>query len=220
MIRVLILTAATILLIVSGLVHGIWTQRWGVPVEFTAAAARIQEFPLDIGDWKGRPIELDADAIARAEAAGYVARVFRHPAKGEVRMLLICGRPGPISLHTPDVCFPGSGLSLDAEPDRVNVAPKDAAAAQFNVARFRGSGPGRQLLRVFWSYTEGSGWKVPENPRVAFGRAGIVFKLYLMRDMEKADENVKGDPARDLLRVLLPELDKYISPASRESSAR
>src|SRR5262245_25371792 len=115
--RALILSAGAVLLVLSGLVHGIWTQRWGAPVELTAAAARLQEFPLDVGDWKGQPLELDADAMAKAEAAGYVARIFRHPTKGEVRMLLLCGRPGPVSLHTPDVCFPGAGLAFDAEPE-------------------------------------------------------------------------------------------------------
>jgi hypothetical protein len=203
------------LLVLSGLVHGLWTQRWGAPVEFTAAAARLQEFPLEVGEWKGRPIELDPEEMAKAEAAGYIGRVFRHHTKGEVRMILICGRPGPVSLHTPDVCFPGSGLSQDSEPDRANVALKDAPASQFIVARFRGSGPARRLVRAFWSFNDGEGWKVPDSPRVAFARAGILYKLYIVRDMEKVDENVKDDPARDLLRVLLPELDKYLSPASR-----
>jgi hypothetical protein len=110
-------------------------------------------------------------------------------------------------------------LSQDAEPDRVNVAPKDAAAAQFIVARFRGARPARQLVRAFWSFNDGDGWRVPDNPRVAFARAGILYKLYIVRDMEKAEENVKDDPARDLLRVLLPELDKYLSPASRAASS-
>jgi hypothetical protein len=219
MIRILIFVAGAMMLVLSGLVHGLWTQRWGTPVEFSAAAARLQEFPLDVGDWEGGPIELDAEVMARAEAAGYVWRVFRHRTKGEVNMLLICGRPGPISVHTPEVCFPGSGLSLNAEPDRWTLKFKNAADAQFLVARFHKSGPARQWLRVFWSFTDGNGWQAPNNPRVTFARAGILYKLYLMRDMMKVDESVKDDPANELLRVLLPELDKYLSPSSRAASS-
>jgi hypothetical protein len=207
------------MLVLSGLVHGLWMQRWGAPVEFTAAAARLQEFPLDVGEWKGRPIELDADAMAKTEAAGYVARVLRHHTKGEIHMILICGRPGPIALHTPDVCFPGSGFAWDPKPDRLDLVTKEGMDAHFLAERFRKSGPPPQSLRVFWSFTNGNGWKVPDNPRVAFGNSGILYKLYLMRDMEKPDENVKDDPTRDLLRVLLPELDKYLSPASRAASS-
>src|SRR5262249_16143488 len=218
MIRVLTLTAAAMLLILSGLVHGLWTQRWGAPVEFTAAAARLEDFPISLGEWKGRSLESDPDEMAKAEAAGYVARVFRHHTKGEVRMILICGRPGPISLHTPEVCFPGSGFSMDAEPERCKVSLKNADDPNFLVGQFRSSGPVRRLVRAFWSFSDGGGWKVPDNPRVAFGRANILYKLYLVRDMEKPDENLKNDPARDLIRVLLPELDKYLSPASHAAT--
>src|SRR5262249_13466637 len=128
-------------------------------------------------------------------------------------------RPGPISLHTPDVCFPGSGLSSDGTPERITVDRKNAAEAQFLAARFRGQRGGNKLMRVFWSFTNGTGWQVPDNPRVTFARAGVLYKLYLMREMEKAEEKVKDDPARDLLRVLLPELDKCLSPASLAASS-
>src|SRR5262249_51864865 len=159
---------------------------------------RLQDLPLNVGDWKGRPLQLDPDAMAKTEAAGYVARVYHHNAKGDAHLLLLCGRPGPISLHTPDPCFPRSGLSTDRAPERIAVDPKKAAEAQFLAARFRGQGAGRKLVRVFWSFTDGSGWQVPDNPRVTFGRASVLYKLYLMRDLEKADEKVKDDPARDL----------------------
>jgi hypothetical protein len=117
------------------------------------------------------------------------------------------------------VCFPGSGLALVAEPERCKISLKGADDAHFLVGQFRNSGPVRRLLRNFWSFNDGDGWKVPDNARVAFARAGILYKLYIVRDMEKADENVKDDPARDLLRVLLPELNKYLSPASRAASS-
>src|SRR5262249_52111471 len=153
----------------------------------------------------------DAEIMAKAEAAGYVGRVFQHRVKGEIRMILICGRPGPVSLHTPDVCFPGAGLSLDAEPERAKVALKDTSDAQFMAARLRGSGPARQMIKVHWSFTDGSGWKAPDNPRVAFGRADILYKLYIVRELEKPDESVKHDPALDFLQALLPKMKNYLS---------
>jgi hypothetical protein len=219
MMRALILAAGALLLVISGLVQGVWSQRWGAPVEFTEATARLQELPLDVGEWKGRTLELDADAMAKTEAAGYLARVYQHRTKGEVRIILLCGRPGPVSLHTPEVCFPSSGLLMTAEPERCNVAPKTGRDAQFLAGRFRRSAETSQSLRVFWSFRDENGWRVPDNPRVALARAGILYKLYLMRDMEKADQNVKDDPTRDFLRVFLPQLDKYLSPASSAASS-
>jgi hypothetical protein len=214
MTRALTLTAAALLLILSGLVHGLWTQRWGASAEFATAAARLRGFPTNLGKWAGRPLELDPVLMTQAEAAGYVARVFRHHTKGEVRMILICGRPGPISVHTPEVCFPGSGMAMEAKPAHHIFSSRDTDHADFLVGQFRNSGPVRRFVRAFWSFNDGSGWKTPGEPRVAFGRARILYKLYLVRDLEKPDESLKDDPARDLMRVLLPELAQCLSPAS------
>ena len=52
-----------------------------------------------------------------------------------VGVLLLCGRPGPVSVHTPDLCFPGAGFQEAGEPTRCPIpgSPGD----RFWVRHFR-----------------------------------------------------------------------------------
>ena len=45
--------AAAAALVVVGLVHGYWTDRWTTSADTAAAAARLQDIPLNVGDWIG-----------------------------------------------------------------------------------------------------------------------------------------------------------------------
>jgi hypothetical protein len=46
--------AALALTLVTGLVYGRWTQRWDAPPSLKAAAARVNELPRELGEWKRR----------------------------------------------------------------------------------------------------------------------------------------------------------------------
>ena len=62
--------------------------------------------------------------MARAGIKGCVYRRYRNPRTGEsVSVLLVCGRGGPISVHTPDVCYAGAGYRPTArsEPKEVDL---------------------------------------------------------------------------------------------------
>ena len=49
--RMLPILTAGMAVIVCGIVHGFWTDRWQKPVETTEAAARLEQIPTEIGDW-------------------------------------------------------------------------------------------------------------------------------------------------------------------------
>ena len=47
---------------------------------------------------------------------GYLLRTYTHRISGETfQVLLVCGKPGPTSLHPPDVCYQGAGYGTDAQ---------------------------------------------------------------------------------------------------------
>src|SRR5207248_10835164 len=93
----------------AGLVHGLWSDRWGDNRDLEAAAARLRQVPRRVGEWQGHDKAIEADRVARAEAVGYLHRTYAGPGGQAVSVVLLCGRFGPLSVHTPDVCYGGGG---------------------------------------------------------------------------------------------------------------
>src|SRR5271166_4609871 len=90
---------ASVALVASGLVHGYWTDRWRPSPDVTAAAGRLDSLGLDLGNWKGEVIEVKPGQ-AGAGVAGSIQRRYQHRRTGAtVVVALVCGRPGPVSIH-------------------------------------------------------------------------------------------------------------------------
>ena len=96
----------------SGAAAGLCTGRWGSSRTVQSAVARLDHVPLSLGtDWDVQEgTKLSEREIAVAEIDGYLARRYFHRRTGTfVSVMLLCGRPGPLSVHTPEVCYAGSG---------------------------------------------------------------------------------------------------------------
>ena len=211
MTRLLPLLAAACLLIAAGVIHGLRTDRWGADANLGAAAARLDGVPLKVGEWEGRPFDIDARQLAVAEAAGHLSRSYVHRRMGaEVTVVVLCGRPGPISLHSPEVCYAGAGFGLSGEPETCSVPGENAPAAQLFKARFVKDGPAPETLNVFWAWKADGAWAATSNARLAFARSTVLYKLYVIRRLGRPDENPAQEPCLDFLRAFLPELDRRV----------
>src|SRR5215210_7531380 len=108
MLRMFPAVLAIVTVLASGVVHGLWTDRWGMAEEPMAAAARLDQLPLDLGDWQGQPLDFEPSQLG--PVAGYLYRRYVNQRNGaSVSVSLLCGRPGPVAIHTPDVCYVASG---------------------------------------------------------------------------------------------------------------
>jgi hypothetical protein len=212
-VREILSTAAVVVVVViSGLVHGSWTNRWEKSQALAEAVASLQHMPRRLGDWRGEELEMDARQFQRAGVDGYKAMGYVDPFDGStITTLLLVGRPGPVSVHTPGVCYGGAGYEMLGAPTRYEVAPSGGGPpAEFWVARFRKEGLGeRHQLRIFWAWRPwGGAWQAADNPRLAFGRVPALCKLYVVREMTSPDEPLEDDPALGLIRLLLACLGK------------
>src|SRR5947209_1965401 len=107
----------------TGTVHGVWANRWSSPEALQRATARMAEVPMTLGDWDGQAGELDARQLAVADVSGHLLRRYVNRRNGAVvTVLLLCGRPGPVSVHRPEVCYGGAGYEL-AAPRAKHPAP-------------------------------------------------------------------------------------------------
>ena len=114
---------AICIIVATGTVHGFKFDRWGVSRELEAARSRVDRVPMTIGSWKGGPSNFDRRAMLAVGLEGFISRGYKNDATGKsVSLLLMCGRPGPVSVHTPEICYPGAGFELiQTHPSEVRV---------------------------------------------------------------------------------------------------
>lgn len=214
MLRTLPVLIAVPILIAAGYVHGRWTDRWTPSRAVEAAVAKLSGVPTTVGGWTGRDAELDPKAIAVAGIDGYVMRRYDDPRTGaSVSILLVCGRPGPIAAHTPEVCYGGAGYESSGEPATRAVPFEGAAApAEFFTAVFaKPKAADAPSLRILWSWNGAGAWETSDNPRLAFARNPALYKLYIVREMATPAERSGDDPAVEFAKLLLSELKKALS---------
>lgn len=217
MLRILPIVSAFVLLAASGVSHRLWTGSWTVSDEPGLSAARLAEVPATIGDWAGADQVVDARQLARAEAAGYLSRRYIQRRTGaEVSVFIICGRPGPVAVHTPDICYAGIGFQIVGKPEPYQVeGDGDTPSASFFRGNFEKADPATTArLRIYWAWKAGPGWKAATHPRLTFGGLPALYKLYLVYRPVPGAELPEHDPCQDFMHDLLPELEKVLSPAS------
>jgi hypothetical protein len=205
---------ALVAVIAAGVVHGVWTDRWGAPVEPSVMAGRLSQVPLVLGEWVGQDLDLDWDQLGPVTGSLYRRYVNQRTAS-TVTVFLVCGRPGPVAIHSPDVCYRAGGYELLAL-EKYSL-PSATASGEFFTSLLRRTRASEQhQLRIFWSWYAGGSWSVPHNPRLAFARHGALCKLYLLHEIggtgigETGETPVPADPCVELMSRLLPELQKSV----------
>lgn len=214
MTRVVLLTIAVAAILVDGYVFGRWTDRWGNSEAVERAVASLDRVPLMLGDWQGQSMELGAEQAQRAGYAGYWLRRYQRRTDGAVvNVMLACGRAGPLSVHTPEVCYAGAGYTqTDAPAKYTPPSDGDRAEAEF----WKGTFVKRDALipvnlRLLWTWRAGNRWQAPGNPRMALAGQPVVYKMYITREMTGVDERQDDAICAEFVQVLLPELDRYLS---------
>jgi hypothetical protein len=212
MLRVLPLMTAFASVLGFGVLHGLWTDRWKLSNEPERSAARVQDVSLTLGEWEGRSEGLDERTLTVAEIVGYINRQYVNRRTGDtIGVLLVCVRPGPIAVHTPDVCFRGLGYDFSSAPDRYRLETEGVPVAEFNRAKMHKMNvAGAPPLRVYWTWSAMGTWNAPTHPRLSFARYPALYKLYVLRQMPRADEPDADDPCLGFLKLLLPELQRAL----------
>src|SRR5262249_50823727 len=110
MLRTITLGTAVALVLLSGAVAGVWTNRWGWSMTTKEGAERLKQVSGEVEGWDSSEVPLSEGEREVGEIEGYLGRRYGHRRTGAVvTVLVLCGRPGPISVHAPDVCYTNSG---------------------------------------------------------------------------------------------------------------
>ena len=209
MTRVLTALVASALILACGVVHGFWSDRWQPPVETAAAAARMDALPMEVGDWVGSVVEVKNPQAGGV--AGAIERHYENRRTGDaVSVFLVCGRPGPVSIHTPEACYAANGFVVGAKS---RAAARDKGGDFWSADAVKTKAAEETRLRIYWGWNDGNGWTAPDDARwtfVAYRRSPVLFKLYVLRDLGGPAPASKDEPCQAFLRAMLPELDRTL----------
>jgi hypothetical protein len=178
---ILLLSALVALTVGSAWHHGRMTHRWIVPDEMRAAGQRMDAFPAQFGDWKlSLNQELAEGIVKEFQCESYYSRSYVNQVTGEeVNVLLFLGPPGPLVRHPPEICYSGRNI-LIGEPEKIDLQTSDGCKHQLKLLHYSSSGAIRPRFSVFTGYNFGTGWCVPEIPRVALGGEPVLYKIQVL----------------------------------------
>jgi hypothetical protein len=215
-------------ILASGVVHGLWSGRFGPPADLEAAAARLKNVPLVIGDWSGTEQTMNASQLKAAEAVGYISRHYEKVGTGaspEERVALdvtvLCGPTGPMAVHPPTVCFTATGLKQTTSTERMQVVETGTARRHelFDTLFGKDTAGESLRLRTLWSWTGTGLWQAPDSPRFTFAPQPYLYKIYVTRRLEPfaegdvaPDGESEHDPREEFLEQFLPELNRALFP--------
>lgn len=167
--------------ITTGAVCGRVSQRWGPVPDLVAAADHLNTMPAVIGSWRlVKEDKLTDHVIQTLQCAGYVNRTYRNQANGdEVTLAIIVGPTGPISVHTPEICYSSQAYSIEEPREPRKVESGIGKASTFWCTRFRSTNATAEELCVYYAWGTGEDWQASESPRFEFAGNKMLFKLQM-----------------------------------------
>lgn len=146
----------------------------------------VQETPVKFGNWTGTDNPQANEAITKESGAlAQISRVYENPFFGEsINLYFIAGISFRVAMHSPVVCYPGSGFEQQGEVQTFDfdyiytdsqTGKKYARKATFFTVVFKKESHSE---RVFWAWNDGSGWIAPQFARLHYGGHIPLCKCY------------------------------------------
>src|SRR5262245_25254287 len=194
------------------------------------AQAKLLDYdPKKFGDWTSDDTEITQEVRRTAGATGAISRTYRNSRTGDqVSLWLIVGHARPVSAHTPNVCYAGSGFVQRAPENSLHpfAFPGQPEEPFWTNTFVKEDTTGRQLVRVFWSWynpldeeaQQGKvHWQAAKNARWQFGNTRALYKMYFTSVMRDPKETTEESPCSRFARDFLPIVDKALAQVDGKS---
>ena len=208
-----------LLTILSGVLHGHLRNRWGTPSKMLTAAERLRSIPAEFNGWKLQESEaLSTDAVSMLECHGYINRVYVHEATGDVVLAtLLMGPAGPLSVHTPEICYSSRSFELQSPRELVRVPHPIGSGvgdAAFWGLTMRSRDLEARTLRIYYGWSDGARWVAPEQPRFTLAARPYLYKLQVASFIAPHLLDESTDPCREFMRHFLPAAQQHLHQTS------
>jgi hypothetical protein len=150
--------------------------------------------------------------------AGCLQRSYFNAHRGvTVVVALVCGRPGPVATHTPEVCYGANGY-LVGDKHLIPIEGSEVPAKFWTSDAVRTRVSEETKVRLYWAWNGGNGWVASRDARIEFPRHKypVLHKLYVLREISgPRDADAKDEPCEALLQMLLPAMQRQLfAPSS------
>ena len=201
------------LTLLSGVLQGRMSNRWGPAPDTIAAANKLQEIPHQFGPWRlDSSDDLDKASREQLQPAGYMVRRYQNQQTGDaVSVTLLLGPPGPISVHTPEVCFGSRNYKSRSERQQVAIRGPGGADDEFWSLDYVVNDVRGGLLRVYYAWSAGDRWLALKDAR--FWSAGLpyLYKIQLSGLLPPGTTDPQADDScRRFLQDFVPVAKKYL----------
>jgi hypothetical protein len=208
--RWLFIAGFATLFTVGSIVHGSFTGRWKPLPPIDTYSQRLMHLPAIMGPWVAVDAPLDdPDSLASAGIQAYFSKSYRNQQTHEqISVLVVCGRPGPISVHTPDICYRSAGYTATNEPSLVDLKTPANKKVRVWSANFLppSSRVGALPLQIQWTWIGEKGIESPANARLAFAFLPALFKIYIVaEDTTQSKHNAAIKTSADSVNVFTAE---------------
>lgn len=221
--RLAVATAVVVAITVaSGILHGRQTHRWGPPGDLARAAKDLQTFPRTVGAWETTAEEdLDEVTLQVLDNPGYLVRSYENKLTGEtVKLAILVGIPGPIAVHSPEICYASTAYNLADESEAVTLnAKEDDQASTFWKLALEPRRLSDPPLVVYYAWSTGDRWEAAQNPRFTYGNKRYLYKLQLAA-VQPPPGGREEDPGQRFLLDLLASGSHAPLPGSTNAAVK
>ena len=209
----IVFLAATV---ASGWWHGQFVNSWNKPGALQAAGGKLgRELPERLGPWRlVKSIELDPDVKATLQCVGDLQGIYTSEQTGDtIVVAVLAGPSGPLSVHTPEVCFVASDYELAT--DRKQFAVTDERDQSHTLWQIHANSrhSTRPNLRVLYGWNRGEKWEAVSGPRFALAGLPLLYKVQLAAPPLDQQTNQDNDPCHDFLKRFLAAIQpRLMSP--------
>ncbi len=207
------LVVALCLVAAGGVVHGVLTDRWNISDDSAVLAGRFDAFPENVGDWKlASKDELTPEVVKMLECDGYLSRSYVNDNTGEsVKVAVILGPSGPISVHTPEICYSSREYSIEQTRESSEIIGSDGTADQMWRLKLRANDLHAHRLAVYYGWTTDGTWQASDNPRFSFANEPYLVKVQVAGRVSQAeDDSTSSDPCSRFLKVFNSQLREHL----------
>lgn len=214
-----IVVTIAVLIAASGFASGRFTTADNSQQKLDRVSTKLTMLPTVCGDWTSESLDVDPAEVRIAEATGTILRRYTHRRSGDlVTVLMLCGPPGPISVHPPTACYQARGYRLAVDPERVTFGANDSTHEAL-VAEFSNpAGFAEDRVGIIWCWTADDRWSAPENPRLEFARESALFKLYITWDRAGDARPIESSIPEEFFHSFISRFNQHMSSADSPTS--
>lgn len=200
-----------LVLLSSGLVQGLWTQRWSQAPTVSGAAA-LARVPVQVGQWVGTDLPaLEHSAALNSLHRQYVNRVTNRT----INVILIAGSPRAVSNYPIARLFADRGYRPTGDAVAVDVwAAHDGSDSRVLHGFLRtdyhepASLKTEELIALS-AWTEAGTWESPGQPEQRFSGSQQVYRLYVTQAWDFTTQSRPHD-VHDFLAIGVPQFSAAI----------